>query len=264
MPKKVTKKVQVAVTSKKQGYWVNKENLHKGERTIRSKGDKSLVKRNRSGYDYSKMITGYEWSKTELQKKLAERSKKGMMEQAAIAKDLSKTHRITKTAPLITAEGFFSRDKWNKQDVLGVDTPPGMSLSEIQEIYKDEKEKPKVVKRKETQVKKVIDKALKADDFEFDPKEFGFKPKTDKPYILTKNADGTLTLVNNKTNKKEVFHDREMFNKMNKSRLKLKAGDIELIDNIPKASKTQLLNYVQDQLVFLHEIVVMVHHIIKN
>ena len=142
MPKKVTKKLNIAVTGKKQGYWVKKENLRKGERTIKAEKDKALVKRNRSGYDYSKEITGYEWTKAELQQKLAERAKKGLIEQQSIARDLAHTHRITKTAPLITAEKFFSKEDWYKRDVYGIDSPPGMTLKEIQESYKEETKPP--------------------------------------------------------------------------------------------------------------------------
>ena len=149
MPKKTTKKVNIAVTGKKQGYWVNKDNLQKGERTIRSKGDKVLVKRNRSSYEYDKETTGYEWSKAELKQKLAKRAKKGLIEQKSIARDLAYTHRITKTAPIITAENFFSRDDWSKQDILGIDSPPGMTLKEIQESYREE-QKPKEIISKKT------------------------------------------------------------------------------------------------------------------
>jgi len=42
MPKKVKKTIQIKVPAKRQGYWVKKENVHKGERTIKTKGEKVL------------------------------------------------------------------------------------------------------------------------------------------------------------------------------------------------------------------------------
>jgi len=149
MPKKVKKKQHISVSSKKQGYWIKKENLHKGERTIKAKGDKVLVKRNRSGYDYSRTITGYEWSKAELKKKLAERAEKGLIQAKAVARDISQTHRITKTAPIITAEKFFKNKTWNEMDIFGVDTPPAMTLKEIREFYaKHKQQETKTPKKK--------------------------------------------------------------------------------------------------------------------
>ena len=307
MPKKVTKEINIAVANRKQGYWINEENKGKSERTIKTKGNKVLVKRNRSGYDYDKTITGYEWTKAELDKKLAERAKKGMMDKKAILRDLTHTHRNTKTAPIITASDIFDNDDWNQQDVLDIDTPPGMTLKEIVEKYRAEK-KPEVSEKTKEAVKiypygailqlersgvdlqhlyylsttgrlnndfeimkilgfsKVSDvynllreynrterkrleelkttKQLKDKNYltenhihqakqikmlletkeplykEYKKPEA--KDQSTKPYTLTKNPDGTLTLVDNSTGKADwVFHDKHAFNQTNKSELKL-------------------------------------------
>ncbi len=148
MPKKVTKEINIDVSNKDdQGFWILKENKRKGERAIKTKGNKVLVKRNRSGYDYNKTISGYEWTKAELDKKLAERAKQGMMEKKSILRDLTHTHRNTKTAPIVTASDIFDNDDWNQQDVLGVDTPPGMTLKEIVEGYRINDVKKKILSR---------------------------------------------------------------------------------------------------------------------
>ncbi|MCG3257603.1 MAG: hypothetical protein KAU62_15975, partial [Candidatus Heimdallarchaeota archaeon] len=118
MPKKVTKKLNIAVTGKKQGYWVKKENLRKGERTIKAEKDKALVLRYRSGYDYSKTITGYELTKENLELQFAKRRR---VNPRAAIQDLSIRAKDTREAPTITAKQFFD---FTRADIEGIDTPP--------------------------------------------------------------------------------------------------------------------------------------------
>jgi len=149
MPKKVRKKIFIQVPAREQGYWVKKENRKPNERTLKTKEEKVLVKRKRKGYNYAKVITGYEWSKEELRKKLAERAKQGLVQQKAILRDMTHTHKNTKRAPIITAEGFFNNKNWNEMDIYGIDTPPKMTYEEIQKLYKHEGKK-KTEKQKKT------------------------------------------------------------------------------------------------------------------
>jgi len=123
MPKKTTKKVNIAVTGKKQGYWVNEENLRKGERTIKAESGKALVKRYRSGYEYDKTITGYELTKENLELQFAQRRR---VNPRAAAQDVSIRAKDTREAPIMTAKQFFD---FTKRDIEGIDTPSGTQPS---------------------------------------------------------------------------------------------------------------------------------------
>ena len=127
MPKKVTKKLNIAVTGKKQGYWVKKDNLHKGERTIKTERDLALVKRYRSGYDYSKEITGYKLTKEDLRQQFVGRRRAN---PRAAQQDLSIRAKNTRVAPIITAKQFFD---FTRADIDGIDTPKTKKEAEFEE-----------------------------------------------------------------------------------------------------------------------------------
>jgi len=127
MPKKVTKKVNIAVIGKKQGYWVNKDNLRKGEKTIEIKKDKHLVKRNRSGYDYNKIFVGYELTKEDLKQQFAGRKQAN---PRAAQYDLAIRAKNTQEAPILTAKQFFD---FTRADIEGIDTPKTKKEAEFEE-----------------------------------------------------------------------------------------------------------------------------------
>ncbi len=129
--KKITK--TITIKAKPQGYWVNEENVRKGERVITSKIDKKtnttkkLVKRNRSRYD--KTFTGYEQTYAALKKQFQQRSVKAQQTDLALrAKD-------TRTAPVLTAKEFFN---FTRRDVEGIDTPESKKL-EFKEVWVNSK-----------------------------------------------------------------------------------------------------------------------------
>lgn len=119
MAKKIKKKIYISVGPKKQGYWVNENNLSKGERVIKSKGDKALVRRNRSEYDYSRTITQFELTLNELKKQFQQRSNR------AQKSDLRTTSKNTSTAPALTTKEFFN---FRKADIQGIDTKPTSTI----------------------------------------------------------------------------------------------------------------------------------------
>ena len=132
MPKKVTKKKHIAVTGKKQGYWVNEENLRKGERTIeikkdKLKKDKHLVRRYRSGYDYNQIFIGYELTKEDLKQQFTGRKQAN---PRAAQYDLAIRAKNTQEAPIITAKQFFD---FTRADIEGIDTPKTKNEVEFEE-----------------------------------------------------------------------------------------------------------------------------------
>jgi len=118
MPKKVKKKQHIAVSSKKQGYWVKKENKKSGERMLKAKGDKVLVKRNRSGYEYSRDFLVKVPTKTNKKKKQILHVK------------ISKVKHKNKN-PIITAKGFQESLKKKKS----IDLIDELKKGKIPKVY---------------------------------------------------------------------------------------------------------------------------------